>query len=128
MKERWQTELSISNTHLNAVTRYFQKLSIRYTNPGSIVVPGLSDSHGHILEHGKNLELNLDGLSSPQGKFLEISNFQTTHLFVHVAEAVKRIRDYIKARPDILNDPEAWIDGGGWDHTSWPGSRWPTSV
>ncbi|KAF8518737.1 amidohydrolase 3 [Gautieria morchelliformis] len=98
-----------SNIHSNGVPRKVKELTVRYTKQGSIVVPGLSDSHGHILEHGKKLQLNLDGLSSPQ-------------------EAVKRIREYIKARPDILNDPEAWIDGGGWDHTSWPGAKWPTSA
>ncbi|KAF8520380.1 amidohydrolase family-domain-containing protein [Hysterangium stoloniferum] len=101
---RWNTEtLNRDNVQEG------KKISVRYAKRGSIVVPGLSDSHGHIMEHGQKLTLNLDGLKSPIGKsmFLEA---------------------YIESRPTILNNTDAWIHGGGWDHTSWPGSKWPTSA
>ena len=69
VKQRWKSEnTGRSNSRSNAVPFSVGRLAIRYTKKGSIVVPGLSDSHGHILEHGKNLQLNLDGLSSPQRK------------------------------------------------------------
>ncbi|KAF8588694.1 hypothetical protein K439DRAFT_1645376 [Ramaria rubella] len=105
VKQRWRTE---SSKERNANSPP-PDIPVRYTKRGSIVVPGMSDSHGHILEQGKKLQLDLDGFSSP-------------------AEAVSRIREYIEAHPDILNDTDAWIDGGGWDHTRWPGSNWPTSA
>jgi len=43
-------------------------------------------------------------------------------------EAVRRIREYIKARPGLMNNTNAWIEGGGWDHMSWPEGTWPTAV
>lgn len=42
------------------------------------------------------------------------------------ADAVKRIRKYIEERPNLLNDTNTWIHGGGWDNSLWPG--WPTAV
>ena len=67
VKQRWKNENMKSGASLlNALPSSVGQLPIRYTKQGSIVVPGLSDSHGHILEHGKKLQLNLDGLSSPQ--------------------------------------------------------------
>ncbi|KIJ39852.1 hypothetical protein M422DRAFT_32455 [Sphaerobolus stellatus SS14] len=82
---------------------------IRLTKSDSIVVPGMTDSHGHILEYGKKLMLDLDELPTRQ-------------------EAVERIRAYIEARPSVLNNTDAWIEGGGWDHTSWPEGTWPTAA
>jgi hypothetical protein len=45
-----------------------------------------------------------------------------------IAATVARVREYILNTPTILNNPDAFIRGGGWDHTSWPGSAWPTAV
>lgn len=84
-----------------------QNIPVRYAKRGSIIVPGLIDSHGHILEHGKKLQLNLDGFATP-------------------ADAVKCIRKYIEERPNLLNDTNTWIHGGGWDNSLWSG--WPTAA
>jgi hypothetical protein len=46
----------------------------------------------------------------------------------HRPETVARVREYILSTPAILNNPDAFIRGGGWDHTSWPGAAWPTAV
>ncbi|KAG0704666.1 amidohydrolase 3, partial [Suillus ampliporus] len=83
-------------------------LQIRYLDKSSILVPGLSDSHAHILEYGANRQLPLGG-----GKTIE--------------ETVALVRRYILDNNDILNDPSKFIEGWGWDHTSWPVEEWPTS-
>jgi hypothetical protein len=64
-----------------------------------------------------------EGLAADTGRSIGLLS-----LLLKFLEAVRRVREYIKTRPDILNDTSAWIDGGGWDHTSWPGAEWPTSV
>jgi predicted amidohydrolase len=69
-----------SNIDLNGVPRKAKDLVVRYTKQGSIVVPGLSDAHGHILEHGKKLQLDLDGLNSPQGTSLSLVFSSTAHI------------------------------------------------
>jgi len=43
-------------------------------------------------------------------------------------ETVARVRDFILANPDVLNDTSKFIIGGGWDHTIWPASNLPTAV
>ncbi|KAJ3574658.1 hypothetical protein NP233_g1624 [Leucocoprinus birnbaumii] len=45
-----------------------------------------------------------------------------------VTDTVLRVREFILNNPDILNDKTKWIRGGGWDHTIWPSSNWPTSA
>ncbi|KAJ7188474.1 amidohydrolase family-domain-containing protein [Mycena filopes] len=82
-------------------------LEIRYVPVGSIIVPGLSDAHGHILEYGASRQLALEGTKDIQ-------------------ETVARVKNYILANPDI--DKNAYILGGGWDHTIWPTTRWPTAA
>ncbi|GJJ06290.1 hypothetical protein Clacol_000481 [Clathrus columnatus] len=84
-----------------------KNIVVRYAKRGSIIIPGMIDSHGHILEHGKKLKLDLDGLTTP-------------------ADAVQRIRKYIEERPSLLNDTNIWIHGGGWDNSLWTG--WPTAA
>ncbi|KAJ8593060.1 amidohydrolase 3 [Rhizopogon salebrosus TDB-379] len=88
--------------------RHGSPLQIRYLDESSIVVPGLSDSHAHILEYGANRQLPLEG-----GKTVE--------------ETVTLVRQYISNNKDILDDPSKFIEGWGWDHTSWPVQEWPTS-
>lgn len=86
--------------------RLRSSLQIHYLDKFSIVVPGLSDSHAHILEYGANRQLPLGS-----GKTIE----DTTAL----------VRQYIL--DNNLNDSSKIIEGWGWDHTSWPGEEWPTS-
>ncbi|KAK7692795.1 hypothetical protein QCA50_004428 [Cerrena zonata] len=83
-------------------------LPVRYTKPGTVVVPGLSDSHAHILEYGATVQLPLEGTST-------------------VSDTVKLIRNFILADPDLRNDRTKTIEGWGWDHTKWTPERWPTA-
>ncbi|KAF9467258.1 amidohydrolase family-domain-containing protein [Collybia nuda] len=82
---------------------------IRYLRPGAVVVPGLSDSHAHILEYGATQQLPLEGTKTIQ-------------------DTVARVRDYILSNPDLHNDTSKFVMGGGWDHTAWPTNGWPTSA
>ncbi|KAJ7497125.1 amidohydrolase family-domain-containing protein [Mycena latifolia] len=85
------------------------ELQIRYIPPGSIVVPGLSDAHGHLLEYGASRQLALEGTKNIQ-------------------ETVARVRNYVLANPDINSNTSTYVLGGGWDHTVWPTTRWPTAA
>ncbi|KII83661.1 hypothetical protein PLICRDRAFT_180263 [Plicaturopsis crispa FD-325 SS-3] len=82
---------------------------IHHLAPGSIVVPGLADSHGHILEYGYKMNLPLDGAAS-------------------IDDVINRVKAYINAHPDILNDPTRWIEGVGWDQNRWEGKQFPTAA
>lgn len=71
---------------------------------GAFVMPGFNDAHTHIADAGlQRLTANLDGVTS-------------------LAEMQSRIATYAKT----LDDPNAWILGGGWDHTKWPTKTLPT--
>ncbi|KAJ6535556.1 amidohydrolase family-domain-containing protein [Mycena capillaripes] len=98
----------IIHTGSIAATKQIPNLPILYVPKEAIIVPGLSDSHGHILEYGASRQLPLEGTAT-------------------ISETVARVREYILRTPAILNNPDAFIRGGGWDHTSWPGASWPTA-
>jgi hypothetical protein len=71
---------------------------------GAFAMPGFNDAHTHIADAGlQHLTANLDGVTS-------------------LAEMQARIAAYAKT----LDDPHAWILGGGWDHTKWPTKTLPT--
>ena len=71
---------------------------------GAFAMPGFNDAHTHIADAGlQRLSANLDGVTS-------------------LAEMQSRIAAYAKT----LDDPNAWILGGGWDHTKWPSKTLPT--
>ncbi|KIK82213.1 hypothetical protein PAXRUDRAFT_832349 [Paxillus rubicundulus Ve08.2h10] len=95
------------STRWNAANVPFT-LQVRYIGDGSIVVPGFSDSHAHILEYGASRQLSLEGGKS-------------------INETVALVRDYITGNPDIYSNTSKFIEGWGWDHTSWPGQVWPTA-
>jgi predicted amidohydrolase YtcJ len=66
-------------------------------------VPGLADSHGHVLWYGRSkLEVNCEGLASE-------------------AECAERVAARARLIP-----PGQWILGRGWDHNRWPGASFPT--
>jgi len=69
---------------------------------GAFAMPGFNDAHTHIAEAGhEKLSINLVGVRS-------------------LAEMQQRIRTYAAtAKPGI------WLQGGGWDHTLWPGGELP---
>ncbi|EGN99525.1 hypothetical protein SERLA73DRAFT_179580 [Serpula lacrymans var. lacrymans S7.3] len=81
-------------------------LHIRYIKDGSIVLPGLSDSHAHILEYGASRQLSLEG-----GKTIK--------------DTVALVKRYILENADVQKDRSRVIEGWGWDHTSWPVEQWP---
>ena len=70
---------------------------------GAFAMPGFNDAHTHMASAGQQqLSINLDGVKS-------------------LAEMQRRIRIYAaKAKPG------SWLQGGGWDHTLWPGAKLPT--
>ncbi|WP_174240930.1 amidohydrolase [Granulicella sp. S190] len=70
---------------------------------GVFAMPGFNDAHTHMTEAGRQqLSINLVGVRS-------------------LAEMQQRIRAYAaKAQPGV------WFQGGGWDHTLWPGAKLPT--
>ncbi|ESK89828.1 amidohydrolase 3 [Moniliophthora roreri MCA 2997] len=82
---------------------------IRYTKPGAIIVPGLSDSHVHSLEYGYSRALPLDSARS-------------------IPDAVALVREYILANPDIYSNKSKVIEGWGWDKTIWPVEEYPTAA
>ncbi len=69
---------------------------------GAMVVPGLTDSHGHVRFFGEELaNLDLHGVASPE-------------------EIARRVRER-----DTTLPAGAWITGHGWDQNLWPGKRFP---
>ncbi|KAJ3798626.1 amidohydrolase family-domain-containing protein [Lentinula aff. detonsa] len=103
--QQWQN----SSTRSKLTFKYYNAPPVRYIQPGAIVVPGLSDSHAHILEYGATLQLPLEGTKT-------------------VNETVARVRDYILSNADINSDKSKFVLGGGWDHTVWPSGAWPTAA
>ncbi|KIM26511.1 hypothetical protein M408DRAFT_180844 [Serendipita vermifera MAFF 305830] len=70
----------------------------------AIVVPGLVDSHTHIMEYGWSRALNLDGATGVQ-------------------DVISRVREYVlkKEAEGMRFDDTTWIEGVGWDQNKWPG-------
>ena len=63
---------------------------------GKTVMPGIIESHGHLLSLGQSfLELNLEGVASPD-------------------EAAAMVAERVKNSP-----PGEWIIGWGWDEGAW---------
>ncbi len=70
---------------------------------GAFAMPGFNDAHTHMAEAGRQkTSVNLVGAHS-------------------LAEMQQRIRAYAATAK-----PGAWLLGGGWDHTLWPGGKLPT--
>lgn len=69
---------------------------------GGCAVPGLTDSHIHFLAFG----FNLAGVALSEVPSQEI--------------ALERVRRAVRAAA-----PGEWIEGWGWDHSLWPGRRFP---
>ncbi|KAH9484702.1 Protein LONG AFTER FAR-RED 3 [Psilocybe cubensis] len=82
-------------------------VAVRYLPRGSIMIPGISDSHCHILEYGASRQIPLS-----TGKTLK--------------ETVSLVRDYVVKNPDIEHDRSRVVEGWGWDHASWDVERWPS--
>ncbi|KAI0036858.1 amidohydrolase family-domain-containing protein [Vararia minispora EC-137] len=85
------------------------RLETRFIKSGSIVVPGMSDSHAHCLEYGASRLIPLESARRP-------------------VDAVAAVRNYILNDEDIQADPEKYVQGWGWDHTRWPDHNFPTAA
>ncbi|MFN7965322.1 MAG: amidohydrolase family protein [Acidobacteriota bacterium] len=74
------------------------------TLPGVLAVPGLVDSHAHLVGYamGKR-EVELTGAAT-------------------LDETLERIRSFAQQHPQ-----DAWIVGRGWDQTDWPDKAWPNA-
>jgi hypothetical protein len=70
---------------------------------GAVVLPGLIDAHGHML--------NL-------GRFLATLDLFGTR---NVEEVAERVREAARSRA-----PGEWILGRGWDQNDWPAKEYPT--
>ncbi|KAK0198853.1 amidohydrolase family-domain-containing protein [Armillaria mellea] len=84
-------------------------LEVRYIPDGAMIVPGISESHAHIMHYGLYRQIPLE-----VGK--------------NISETVSFVENYIVSNPDIYNNLSRVIEGWGWDHTAWPESRFPTSA
>ncbi|KAI0320766.1 amidohydrolase family-domain-containing protein [Amylostereum chailletii] len=85
------------------------RLETKFIKSGSIVVPGMSDSHVHMLEYGASRLIPLESASRPE-------------------DAVAAVRTFILADEDIRSDPLKFVEGWGWDHTRWPGQEFPSAA
>jgi hypothetical protein len=81
-------------------------LKVLNIQPNSIVVPGLTDAHAHMLHYGFKMNLNLEDCTS-------------------VDDVLNHLKAYVISHPDILGDPTRWIEGMGWDQNRWPGAQYP---
>lgn len=80
-------------------------LDFRYDGKGRVLMPGLIDGHGHVMELGfKAMTLDLTAAKS-------------------LDEAKAMIAAYAKANPD-----RPWIIGAGWNQEQWSLGRFPTAA
>jgi predicted amidohydrolase YtcJ len=71
---------------------------------GQTLLPGLIDSHGHILNYGLSL-LRADLVNS-----------------ISEQDAVDRTFSYAKSNTELT-----WIQGRGWNQTQWPSNTFPSA-
>lgn len=72
---------------------------------GRVVLPGLIDAHGHVMELGlSRLQADLVGADS-------------------IEVVVERLRAHAAKLPE-----GAWLTGRGWDQTLWPGQAFPSAA
>lgn len=80
-------------------------LDFRYDGKGRVLMPGLIDAHGHVMELGfQAMRLDLTAAKS-------------------LDEAKAMIAAYAKANPD-----RHWILGAGWNQEAWNLGRFPTAA
>ncbi|EMD35089.1 hypothetical protein CERSUDRAFT_97001 [Gelatoporia subvermispora B] len=79
-------------------------LTVLRAPPGSIVVPGLADAHAHLIEYGAKMELPLDTADS-------------------LDAVLDTLEAHIRTHPELIDDPDAWVTGMGWDQSRWRGWR-----
>lgn len=107
-RDRWWSEIPLAGViHLPWPFNFLEpSLSVINIPPDSIIVPGLTDAHAHVLQYGFKMNLNLEDCTS-------------------VDEVLSHLKAYVISHPDILGDPTRWIEGMGWDQNKWPGAQYP---
>ena len=81
-----------------------ESLDWRNDMHGAVLIPGMIDAHGHVMDLGfRELSLDLSDTSS-------------------LEEAKAKIAAFAKANPD-----RPWILGGGWNQEKWGLGRFPTA-
>ncbi|TFK44025.1 amidohydrolase family-domain-containing protein [Crucibulum laeve] len=80
---------------------------VKWIPSGTVVLPGMSDSHCHILEYGASRQIPLS-----TGK--------------NVRDTVSLVEEYIRAHPDLAENVPRVVEGWGWDHASWDVEKLPT--
>ncbi|KAI0718483.1 amidohydrolase family-domain-containing protein [Fomitopsis betulina] len=94
----YQTELV--NKFYGGEPKAKKPLKIVRPPSGSIVVPGLADSHAHLMMYGAKMQLNLEGAQT-------------------IDEVLDRIECYIVTHPAPSDSTARWVEGFGWDQTRW---------
>ncbi|KAI0930719.1 hypothetical protein AcW1_003666 [Taiwanofungus camphoratus] len=107
--DRWNRRALISQNLNIAKDVVDSPLPVHYIKPGHVIVPGLTDSHAHILEYGATKQMPLEGTQNAD-------------------ETVRRVKEFILSDPEIRDDRSQYVEGWGWDHTKWPNTEWPTYV
>ncbi len=72
--------------------------------PDEVAIPGLTDAHLHLVE----------------------AALARTRVDLHDAQTVAGAGEHIRAAAAVSADPDAWIDGAGWDADRF--GRWPTAA
>ena len=85
------------------------------------------DSHAHILEYGASRLIPLEAAKNVNGTYSpSVCSIYCLDL-TNLAEAVASVREYIVSDPEVYGKSD-FVEGWGWDHTSWPMQHWPTAV
>ncbi|KAI9571870.1 amidohydrolase family-domain-containing protein [Boletus coccyginus] len=111
VKARWRRHhtWNFANFQIPSPLDFWRRsLPVSFVEPNSIVVPGLTDAHAHVLQYGAAMNLDLAGCKSKQ-------------------EVLQRVVHHVKSHPDILADPSRWVVGMGWDQNLWQVPQYPTA-
>jgi hypothetical protein len=100
------------------VTSSCQDLRARLPSPEvckAAVSPSESDAHAHVLGWGYKMQLPLDGSDSVAGASRSTAWMAVLGLYRGSwSEVIRRVKQYIMDRPDVLHDKSRWIEGMGW--------------
>ena len=96
--------IAFAGTEIDLETRadpHTQRIAL---GPDEVAIPGLTDAHMHLARTADAL------------RHVDLSDAPT------LVEGLARIR----AGHEALTDPDAWLEGHGWDSDRW--GRWPTAA
>ncbi|KAJ4481117.1 amidohydrolase family-domain-containing protein [Lentinula aciculospora] len=116
---------------------------VSYVDSDAIVVPGLSgvsfvlqfSHHNHTICYRCSRTCNEQWLRNAAGarhlqiprRYLTIASL-CAPLQWYFQEVLDRVKAYIHSHPDIYHNSSRWIEGGGWDQTKWPETRFPNTT